>query len=129
MPIGFSVLEASRRANIPHASICGGRGRCTLCRVRLIGAPELPLPGTDELRFLRRLGADPVTVRLGCQIRPTADISVVAGASRDDRFVHAPSPSGGYAAGAGFGFLSICAIPLNWPYRVPLRRDVHPGDL
>ena len=77
VPIGFSVLEASRRANIPHASICGGRGRCTLCRVRLIGATALPLPGTEELRFLRRLGADPATVRLACQIWPTADISVV----------------------------------------------------
>lgn len=77
VPIGFSVLEASRLANIPHASICGGRGRCTLCRVRLIGPCELPPPGPTEQRFLRRLGADPATVRQACQIRPTSDISVV----------------------------------------------------
>ena len=32
---GFSVLEASRLAGIPHASVCGGRGRCSTCRVRV----------------------------------------------------------------------------------------------
>jgi adenylate cyclase len=77
VPVGFSVLEASRLANIPHAGICGGRGRCTLCRVRLIGANHLDPPSTTERRLLRRLGADTATVRQACQIRPTTDISVV----------------------------------------------------
>lgn len=77
VPVGFSVLEASRLANVPHAGICGGRGRCTLCRVRLIGSCDLPPPGAMEQRFLRRLGADPATVRQACQIRPATDISVV----------------------------------------------------
>ena len=31
---GTSVLEASRLAGIPHASVCGGRGRCSTCRAR-----------------------------------------------------------------------------------------------
>ena len=35
VPRGFSILEASRWAAIPHASVCGGRGRCTTCRVRV----------------------------------------------------------------------------------------------
>jgi adenylate cyclase len=30
---GTTVLEASRLAGIPHASVCGGRGRCSTCRV------------------------------------------------------------------------------------------------
>ncbi len=77
VPVGFSVLEASQMAGIPHAAICGGRGRCTLCRVRLIGAHDLRPPGNTERRLLRRLGADPATVRQACQIRPTSDISVV----------------------------------------------------
>ena len=34
---GTSVLEASRLAGIPHASVCGGRGRCSTCRVRVRG--------------------------------------------------------------------------------------------
>ena len=77
VPVGLSVLDASRMAGIPHASICGGRGRCTLCRVRLLGAYDLPPPGPVELRLLRRLDADPATVRQACQIRPAGDISVM----------------------------------------------------
>ena len=34
---GTSVLEASRIGGIPHASVCGGRGRCSTCRVRVRG--------------------------------------------------------------------------------------------
>mgnify|MGYP003694351799 CR=1 FL=1 len=34
---GTSVLEASRLAGIPHAHVCGGRGRCSTCRVRVRG--------------------------------------------------------------------------------------------
>src|SRR5262249_39361873 len=40
---GLSVLEASRWAGIPHASVCGGRGRCSTCRVRVVeGIESLP---------------------------------------------------------------------------------------
>jgi len=28
-PLGFSILEASRLGGVPHASVCGGRGRCS----------------------------------------------------------------------------------------------------
>src|SRR5262249_44419548 len=34
-PTGLSVLEMSRMGGIPHASVCGGRGRCSTCRVRV----------------------------------------------------------------------------------------------
>src|SRR6202171_4455682 len=37
VPKGLSVLEASLRNNVPHASICGGRARCSTCRIRVIG--------------------------------------------------------------------------------------------
>jgi hypothetical protein len=38
VPPGFSVLEASWLLGVPHASVCGGRGRCSTCRVRVVGA-------------------------------------------------------------------------------------------
>src|SRR5262249_44239363 len=41
---GVSVLEASRMAGIPHASVCGGRGRCSTCRIKVDGAKEAMLP-------------------------------------------------------------------------------------
>jgi adenylate cyclase len=77
VPIGFTVLEASRVAGIPHASVCGGRGRCSTCRVRIErGGEHLPAPGDEETRVLRRVGAPP-SVRLACQLRPVADVTVV----------------------------------------------------
>ncbi|MGU7778768.1 adenylate/guanylate cyclase domain-containing protein [Burkholderia sp. PU8-34] len=76
VPLGFSVLEASRMAGVPHASSCGGRARCTLCRVRVLSDLPLPEPGEAERRVLERLGADLQTVRLACQLRPTHDLSV-----------------------------------------------------
>ncbi|MDW3685132.1 adenylate/guanylate cyclase domain-containing protein [Cupriavidus sp. CV2] len=75
-PLGFSVLEASRMAGVPHASSCGGRARCTLCRVRVLSDAPLPAPAEAERRVLERLGVDSQTVRLACQLRPTHDLSV-----------------------------------------------------
>jgi adenylate cyclase len=76
VPLGFTILEASRWAAIPHASVCGGRGRCSTCRVRIVeGADELPPPGEAELRTLARIG-NPMSVRLACQVRPRGDVRV-----------------------------------------------------
>jgi adenylate cyclase len=76
VPLGFTVLEASRYAGIPHASVCGGRGRCSTCRVRVLrGGEHLPSATTDELRVLGRVGA-PSHVRLACQVRPRRDLAV-----------------------------------------------------
>jgi len=73
---GQSVLEALRAAGVPHAAVCGGRARCTTCRVR-IGAATAPLPPPDplEAEALRRIAAPP-GVRLACQLRPRGDLSV-----------------------------------------------------
>ena len=77
VPRNFSVLEASRFANIPHASICGGRGRCSTCRVRVThGFSALPVASAAEQRVLHQVGAPP-NVRLACQLRPTRDLSIV----------------------------------------------------
>jgi adenylate cyclase len=77
VPVGYPVLEASRRGRIPHASICGGRGRCTTCRIRVLrGFEGLPPPGLSERSALARLRAGP-NVRLACQLRPRGDIAVL----------------------------------------------------
>lgn len=73
---GLSVLEASRLAGIPHASVCGGRGRCSTCRIRVVGAPgAVPPPSPEEVKVLERVAAAP-DVRLACQLRPNGDLSV-----------------------------------------------------
>jgi adenylate cyclase len=73
---GTSVLEASRLAGIPHASVCGGRGRCSTCRIRVRGEiHSIDPPAEDEQLVLRRIGATP-NVRLACQLRPRGAVEV-----------------------------------------------------
>ena len=73
---GATILEASRSAAIPHAQVCGGRGRCSTCRVRCgDGFDTLEAPSADEQKVLDRVGAPP-RVRLACQTRPERDLEV-----------------------------------------------------
>jgi adenylate cyclase len=76
-PRGLSVLEASLINNIPHAHVCGGRGRCSTCRIRVLSdLSVLPAPSVAEHAVLERVGAAP-GVRLACQLRPIEDIAFV----------------------------------------------------
>ena len=77
VPKGLSVLEASLRHQVPHASVCGGRARCSTCRIRVIGdSTSLPEPSNRESFILNRVGSasDPA-IRLACQLRPEGDLS------------------------------------------------------
>lgn len=76
VPHGMTVLDASRRFGIPHASVCGGRGRCSTCRVRVGAGADRLLPPTEaEQRVLQRVSAPP-GVRLACQIAVTGPLEV-----------------------------------------------------
>src|SRR5258708_8068701 len=79
VPKGLSVLEASLRFNVPHARVCGGRARCSTCRVRVVSdRSTLPRPSGREAFVLARVGAagNPA-IRLACQLRPQTDIAVI----------------------------------------------------
>ncbi|QOZ72039.1 adenylate/guanylate cyclase domain-containing protein [Bradyrhizobium arachidis] len=76
VPKGLSVLEASLRHNVPHASVCGGRARCSTCRIRIIGDHAvLPEPSQREAFVLARVGTADPSIRLACQLRPECDLS------------------------------------------------------
>ena len=88
---GATVLETLRDHGIPHASVCGGRARCTTCRIQVSGGLEsLPAPQELEAKALARIGAV-AGMRLACQVRPTADLCITpllaADASAADGFV------------------------------------------
>jgi adenylate cyclase len=73
---GQTILEIIRNHSIPHASLCGGRGRCTTCRVRVAqGCTQLEKPSKLEQFALTRIGAAP-NVRLACQTRPLHGVHV-----------------------------------------------------
>jgi len=79
VPKGLSVLEASLRFNVPHASVCGGRARCSTCRVRVVSDRRaLPKPSGREMFVLARVGAGADSaIRLACQLRPKNDVAVI----------------------------------------------------
>jgi len=73
---GTTLLEASRIGGIPHAAVCGGKGRCSTCRVRVIaGTTLLSPPDSQEIALLKRIGATPST-RLACQAIPTGTVTI-----------------------------------------------------
>lgn len=73
---GTSVLDASRSAGIPHVSVCGGRGRCSTCRVQVIeGLEGQPEAEGREKATLKSISAAR-DVRLACQLRPVRDLTV-----------------------------------------------------
>lgn len=73
---GPSLLEMSRMNGIPHTAICGGRARCSTCRVLVLeGQENLPPPSNAEEAVLARIDAND-SVRLACQVRPSTDMLI-----------------------------------------------------
>lgn len=73
---GASLLEISRMNGVPLTSVCGGRARCSTCRVKVIdGADQLAEPAPAETTVLNRIGAAE-NVRLACQVRPVSNLQV-----------------------------------------------------
>lgn len=76
VPLGPTLLEISRMSDVPHASVCGGRARCSTCRVGVeSGLADLMPPSSAEAMTLASIRAPP-HVRLACQIRPREPITV-----------------------------------------------------
>ena len=65
-----------RASGIRHASVCGGRGRCTTCRVKVgEGMEHLSAPNPAEMTVLKRISA-PADVRLACQLHPAVSLEI-----------------------------------------------------
>jgi adenylate cyclase len=122
VPRGWSVLEASRSFHLPHAAMCGGRARCSTCRVRVTaGEACCPPPANDERNTLARIGAPP-DVRLACQLRPEGDISVVPLVRTARPVYRAPAPQRG-------GEREVVALFCDFRNRADLSADHLPQDL
>lgn len=93
-PVGQTILETLGSAGVSHASVCGGRGRCTTCRVSVGAATEhLHPPNETEERALARIGA-PADIRLACQTRPRHDLRITPLLPPDASAVHGRLPGG-----------------------------------
>ena len=77
VPKGTSILDASRIAGIPHQSVCGGKARCTTCRIRILSHQgDLPIPRALEANAISRAGLHE-DVRLACQFKATNDLTII----------------------------------------------------
>lgn len=120
VPRGWSVLEASRGHHIAHVSMCGGRARCSTCRVRLIaGEDQCPPPAEAERRTLLRIHAAEGT-RLACQLRPLGNISVLP------LLTAAPRASRDSAIGAAEHEVAVMLVDFRWRQS---QRRLLPHDL
>lgn len=76
VPAGQTLLDASIHHRIPHLHQCGGRGRCTTCRVQVLdGLTHLSQPTPQERTVATRRGWDEFT-RLACQTKVQGDVLV-----------------------------------------------------
>jgi uncharacterized 2Fe-2S/4Fe-4S cluster protein (DUF4445 family) len=71
---GTSILKAAHDAGIDVTATCGGRGRCTSCRVKFVAGAVPPPTIGDEVQ----LGDEQVRegYRLACQCVPTEAVTV-----------------------------------------------------
>ena len=121
VPRGWSVLEASRSHHVPHVAACGGRARCSTCRVRIIdGDAHCPPPTDIESATLRRIDAGP-DVRLACQLRPTGDVMVVP--------VLAPAGPASQASASGLAVeQELAFVGISWNHFHALSQDLLAQD-
>jgi adenylate cyclase len=91
--LGWSILEASRANDLPHASACAGHGRCATCRVRIVdGMENLSPPALREAELLNRIDAG-ANVRLACQallIGPSVTIRRLVPADQEEEAARDP---------------------------------------
>jgi uncharacterized 2Fe-2S/4Fe-4S cluster protein (DUF4445 family) len=82
-PAGTTILKAAHAAGVDITATCGGRGRCTSCRVKFIEGAVPPPTIMDELQ----LGADLVRegYRLSCQCPVTEPITIQVAPPLDER--------------------------------------------
>lgn len=72
---GETLLKAALRADLPLTHICGGKAKCSTCRIWVLdGLENCGARAGDEEELARKLGLNS-HVRLACQLRPTADLA------------------------------------------------------
>src|SRR5438094_1360414 len=74
LPPATSILKTAHAAGIEITATCGGRGRCTSCRVKFVAGAVPPPTIMDEVQ----LGPDLVRegYRLSCQCVPCDPVTV-----------------------------------------------------
>lgn len=112
-PAGTDLLTVARGLGVEIESVCGGKGTCKKCRVRVETPPESVSPPTDiELKVF---GAEGIAagMRLACQTKVVGDVRV---------FVPEESRRSAQVVRKEAGVRTVPLDPAVRSYRVTLRR-------
>jgi 2Fe-2S ferredoxin len=86
VPLGTSILEASRAAGAQVGSACGGVCACSTCHVYVKqGLDALSAPNDREEDIMDKAFDVRANSRLGCQSKILRDVTVVCEISRESR--------------------------------------------
>ena len=86
VPVGTSILEASRLGGAQVGSACGGVCACSTCHVYVKQGLDALAPASDREEDIMDKAFDVrPTSRLGCQSKILRDVAVVCEISRESR--------------------------------------------
>jgi uncharacterized 2Fe-2S/4Fe-4S cluster protein (DUF4445 family) len=80
---GVTILKAAHAGGVDITATCGGRGRCTSCRVKFVGGAIPPPTIMDELQLGDALVRE--GFRLSCQCQVTEAVTVQVAPPVDER--------------------------------------------
>ena len=72
---GETVLDATLRIDIPHAHACGGRAKCSTCRIWILDGLDACEARTDAERALSEPLGFGLEIRLACQTKVRGDVT------------------------------------------------------
>ncbi len=115
---GTTILRAAHDAGLDVTATCGGRGRCTSCRVKFVAGAVPPPTIGDELQ----LGDDQVRegYRLACQCAPTEAVTVQVAPPLEEAAFQILGTGGGVA-----GRVAIASGVDKQLVKVALPREEH----
>jgi uncharacterized 2Fe-2S/4Fe-4S cluster protein (DUF4445 family) len=115
-----TILRAAHAAGIDIMATCGGRGRCTSCRVKFLEGPVPPPTIMDEVQ----LGDEQVreAFRLSCQCRLTDTVTVEIAPPLEEEAFQILGPDRGAAE---LGRVTIDAGVAKQVVKVSLPREEH----
>jgi uncharacterized 2Fe-2S/4Fe-4S cluster protein (DUF4445 family) len=119
-PAGTTILKAAHEAGVDITATCGGRGRCTSCRVKFVAGTVPPPTIADEVQ----LGEDLVRegYRLACQCRLDEPVTVQAAPPLDEQAFQILGSGPGPAGSAG---LALDSGVTKQVVKVALPREEH----
>lgn len=109
VPVGTTVLEAARKADVVIPAPCGGRGVCGSCAVRVLSGTLAPAT-EDEMRGLARA---PAGVRLACRAHVDGPVSVRPMIVQSGTRKEAPQLAGSLLAAVDLGTTTVAATAID----------------